>query len=249
MSYSNSPVFDAENARKQNFIGKRIAEIRKARKMTQADVCNALKRYDISIQPAALSRWEHGTTEPNAIQFLALYRVFELDPDFNFLEENTAVLESPLSEEEVRSVREFREFLEDNPVPGSERPNIRMLRLPLLIPRNPVLAPEDSAPYTYSWITVRETDLPYGTDFLLKVPDNSMTPLLRSGENVFCSYTHHLVPKDIGIFLFQNKLFIRSFYPYPDNEIPAVLYSCNVKTPALLVDDLSQLKIMARVLL
>ena len=249
MDHENNSSFQIDEARKQNLIGKRIAEIRKARKMTQSDVCKALEHYGISIQPAALSRWENGVTEPNAIQFLALYRVFELNPKFRFLEDDIGPLERELSEDEVRNVREFRDYLEENKVFEPVRENIRSFRIPLLIPSDPRSVPEGMAPYTYSHITVRETDLPYGTDFALRVPDNCMTPYMSSGDIIFCSYTNRLVPNDVGVFIYKNILYVRTYYICTEGAFPVVLYASNPRAASLPVDRLSNLTIMARVLL
>ncbi|MBQ6528402.1 MAG: helix-turn-helix domain-containing protein [Clostridia bacterium] len=249
MPHEQSQIYNAVEAKKQNLVGKRIAAIRKARKLTQADVCDALKRYGISIQPAALSRWESGVTEPNAVQFLALYRVFNLRPDFRFLEDDITPLEVPLSEKEVRLVRQFTEYLEDQHIFESKRENIRELCFPLMIPHDRAIYPNTPVPYTYSQITVKETDIPYGADFALRVSDNTMLPDIKSGDILFCSYTKELLPKDIGIFIYQNELFIRRYFTYPGNEIPIVLYPADMKYPAIPVDSADELTILARVLI
>ncbi len=249
MPNDESPAFDAAEARRQNLVGKRIAEIRKARKMTQAEVCEALKRtHHISVQPAAISRWENGITEPNAEEFLALYDVFDLKPSFRFLEDDISSLEIHNTPASARLSRSFVQYLKDNHVYDSKRKNIRSVTLPLLVPIHHGLQPNVSVPYTYSRITVPETEVPYGTDFALQMQDSSMDPAIPRHGLAFCSYASSLIPADVGVFVYQNEILVRSYYTYEGNDIPIALYPSNLDFPILPVDSASLLTIIARVL-
>lgn len=58
-------------------IGVRIKEIRKKRKMTQADVAEAL-----GISRSVVANWETGVTEPDAAQMRKLRDLFNISPDY-----------------------------------------------------------------------------------------------------------------------------------------------------------------------
>ena len=249
MTNEDVPAFDAAEARKQNLVGKRIAAIRKARKLTQADVCEALQRdHHISLQPAAISRWEHGVTEPSAKEFLALYDVFELKPSFRFLEDDIRPLEIHTSAANARFIRNFVRYLKENHVYDSKRKNIRPVTLPLLVPISRGLQSKDSGPYTYSQITVKETQVPFGTDFALQMQDSSMHPLIPLHGLAFCSFARDLTPADVGVFVYRHQVIVRSYYTYEGNAIPIALYPANLDYPIEPIDFASQLTIIGRVL-
>ena len=58
-------------------IGVRIKEVRKKRKMTQADVAEALE-----ISRSVVAGWETGITEPDAVQMRKLRDLFGISPDY-----------------------------------------------------------------------------------------------------------------------------------------------------------------------
>ena len=112
-----------------------------------------------------------------------------------------------------------KQYLKDNHVYDSKRKNIRSVTLPLLVPIHHGLQPNVSAPYTYSRITVPETEVPYGTDFALQMQDSSMDPAIPRHGLAFCSYASSLIPADVGVFVYQNEILVRSYYTYEGNDI------------------------------
>ena len=78
--------------------------------------------------------------------------------------------------------------------------------------------------------------------------DSSMDPAIPRHGLAFCSYASSLIPADVGVFVYQNEILVRSYYTYEGNDIPIALYPSNLDFPILPVDSASLLTIIARVL-
>ena len=60
-------------------IGSVISERRKELGMNQSELAARLAAMDMAVTNQAVSKWENGSTMPNAKQFLALCDVLEID--------------------------------------------------------------------------------------------------------------------------------------------------------------------------
>ncbi len=67
--------YNVNHAKESNVIGKKIAETRKRRHMTQNDFIKRLTAYGIEVRQGAIAKWENGITIPTAYQILANRRV------------------------------------------------------------------------------------------------------------------------------------------------------------------------------
>lgn len=67
-------------------FSKRIKELREEKKITQQDLSNILKRYNIILTPQAISFWENGKdnkkVEPKYEVLIALADIFKVDVDY-----------------------------------------------------------------------------------------------------------------------------------------------------------------------
>ena len=59
-------------------LGSKLSELRKARKMSQQEVAKLVSVGSDPISNRAVSKWETGDTLPNAEQFLALCRIYNI---------------------------------------------------------------------------------------------------------------------------------------------------------------------------
>ena len=59
-------------------LGSKLAELRKARRLSQWDVAKLVSVSGDPITNRAVSKWETGDSQPNAEQFLALCRIFDV---------------------------------------------------------------------------------------------------------------------------------------------------------------------------
>lgn len=77
--YTITAAFDAAELKKQNVLGKKIAESRVSSGMSQKELAGKLASYNISISPASISKWEKGAALPNPYQLLALSHIFGIN--------------------------------------------------------------------------------------------------------------------------------------------------------------------------
>lgn len=61
--YTITAAFDAAELKKQNVLGKKIAESRVSSGMSQKELAGKLTSYNISISPASISKWEKGVSQ------------------------------------------------------------------------------------------------------------------------------------------------------------------------------------------
>ena len=60
----------------------------------------------------------------------------------------------------------------------------------------------------------RNSDLPEGASFGFYVPDNSMKPVLKKNQLIYCD-SQQLRPGDFGLFQYQGKTVLRQYYLDP----------------------------------
>ena len=65
--------YNAKEEKEHNVIGARIAEARKKRGMTLADLSLRLESLGVKVSRGAASKWETGETVPNAYQLIAVF--------------------------------------------------------------------------------------------------------------------------------------------------------------------------------
>ena len=183
--------------RRQNVLGRRITELRRQQGFTQEELSEALEEYGREISPSTVSRWESGKIEPNALDLLALYKVFQLDPHFRILEDELP--QSELTPDEWRLLRRVQAYLKEE---LDRRPNIRLVTLPLF--RNG----------RYETIDVAETAIPYGADFAMEVPDDAMEPLIRKGDRIYAQYAREFVEGDIVVAYRGERILIRTYWRF-----------------------------------
>ena len=60
----------------ENTLGGRLAALRRAQKMSQTEVAQYMTRAGYPVRTQAVSKWERGTTQPCAGQFIQLCRLY-----------------------------------------------------------------------------------------------------------------------------------------------------------------------------
>ncbi|MCD8357421.1 MAG: helix-turn-helix domain-containing protein [Clostridia bacterium] len=71
-------VFDADDMKMNNILGKKITQARKQKKISQRDLATIFKDYNIIVSSGAISKWEKGDALPNPYQLLALCQILDI---------------------------------------------------------------------------------------------------------------------------------------------------------------------------
>ena len=193
-------------------LGSKLSELRKARKMSQQEVAKLVSVGSDPISNRAVSKWETGDTLPNAEQFLALCRIYDIrDVLSTFLG-----MEGP-NDEGLNSlnklgrerVDEYISLLKESPEFSYKQKVIRIKRqMPLYdLPASAgtgVFLDSDS----YTLIDVDET-VPENANLAVRISGDSMTPLYTDGQIVYVRQQPDLKPVEIGIFVLNGETYCK----------------------------------------
>ena len=193
-------------------LGSKLSKLRKARKMSQQEVAKLVSVGSDPISNRAVSKWETGDTLPNAEQFLALCRIYDIrDVLSTFLG-----MEGP-NDEGLNSlnklgrerVDEYISLLKESPEFSYKQKVIRIKRqMPLYdLPASAgtgVFLDSDS----YTLIDVDET-VPENANLAVRISGDSMTPLYTDGQIVYVRQQPDLKPGEIGIFVLNGEAYCK----------------------------------------
>ena len=193
-------------------LGSKLSELRKARKMSQQEVAKLVSVGSDPISNRAVSKWETGDTLPNAEQFLALCRIYDIrDVLSTFIG-----MEGP-NDEGLNSlnklgrerVDEYISLLKESPEFSYKQKVIRIKRqMPLYdLPASAgtgVFLDSDS----YTLIDVDET-VPENANLAVRISGDSMTPLYTDGQIVYVRQQPDLKPGEIGIFVLNGEAYCK----------------------------------------
>lgn len=193
-------------------LGSKLSELRKARKMSQQEVAKLVSVGSDPISNRAVSKWETGDTLPNAEQFLALCRIYDIrDVLSTFLGmdgPNDEGLNS-LNKLGRERVDEYISLLKESPEFSYKQKVIRIKRqMPLYdLPASAgtgVFLDSDS----YTLIDVDET-VPENANLAVRISGDSMTPLYTDGQIVYVRQQPDLKPGEIGIFVLNGEAYCK----------------------------------------
>ena len=85
-----SAPFDADAMKSGNVLGKKIAEARKQKKISQKDLSQLFSGYKINVSSGAISKWEKGDALPNPYQLLSFYQLHGHLDALNYFSVKTA---------------------------------------------------------------------------------------------------------------------------------------------------------------
>ena len=99
--------YDAGAAYARNVLGKKIAEERRRRGLSQGEFASLLADYGIRIGLRGYAKWETGETVPNAYQLLAIFHALRPPEGARWLSGEEPLLDG----EGLRRLEEYREDL------------------------------------------------------------------------------------------------------------------------------------------
>ena len=245
--------FSAPDAQADNVLGKRIRQLRKDCAMSGAEFANQLKKYGVTVQRGAVSKWELGDTLPSCYQLAAIAEVFGLDRFSDIFGSED------LNEEGIRRVNEYRNDLIAS---GQYAPNIVKLnpsnicQIPLYLVPVSAGTGNDLLDSPSDMLELPQKSVPAGTDFCVRISGDSMEPTYADGQIVFVSARNSLSSGEIGVFSYDGAAYIKQYaetIPSVDSsadepQSSQLLISKNKKYPPILVDISLPFRIFGKVL-
>lgn len=216
------PFYNAEQERRENIIGQRIQEVRKAHGVSLEGLSYALRHYGIDMKQTGIGRWESGTVIPNAYQLMALSHIFQIEDPKTFFAETPADADA-LNEDGLRKVREYKEDLiasgkyRPAPAPAAGSNVLKFREMPMS------LLPVSAGPGAFldeNNFELRRfpaDEIPDGAEFAIRISGDSMEPVYSSGQIIWVQLCKQLRPGDVGIFEYDGNGYVKMYdEQYPE---------------------------------
>lgn len=194
-----------------NNLGEKIANLRIIQGLSQYDIAEKLNAKGISVTNQKVSKWETNYTIPNAIQFIALCEVLNVnDLAGTFGNSSSSSPLSMLNDEGKKKAAEYIELLmasgkykndEEKLIPAARK--IKLFDLPVSAGIGEFLDSDG-----FELIEVGR-EVPEDADFGVKISGNSMEPQFINGQIVWIHKQDVLNDGEIGIFGFDSKAYCK----------------------------------------
>ncbi len=192
-------------------IGEVLTEKRKVLGLSQSELAEKLFGEGIDVTNQAVSKWEKGSTLPNAKQFLALCRALEIDDIGGaFFDGSKGGILSGLNGTGRKKVMDYIQLLHDSgkyeilpEAPIVQLRSIPLYTLPVSAGTGQFLDGEDYE------ITEVGPEVPHSANFGVRVAGDSMEPRFHDGQTVWVSQQRSLMTGEIGIFLYDGNAYLK----------------------------------------
>lgn len=260
--FRRTETYNAEAEKAANVIGNRIAEARKRAGMSLVAFSEFLKSYGVSVQDAALSKWETGRSIPNAYQLMAICCALGLEDEPQYFIGSSP---RPLNEAGLQKLADYKADLiatgKYKPQ-AKTRPSIRYREMP--VSELPVSAGTGAFLDEGSFVMKRipEDSIPDGAEFGIYISGNSMEPVYHDGQLIWVQKCAELCVGQVGVFVYDGDGYIKVYDEQePDEDVAEnftdssgqvhaqpVLVSYNEAYPPRVVSPFVSFQIVGRVL-
>lgn len=192
-----------------NSIGEILNSKRRELGFSQAELASALAIDGIEVTNQAISKWETGSTLPNARQFLALCRALEIDDiSGTFDGGSRGGLLAGLNTVGRKKALDYIELLRDSGRYGLQPEPVKTRMLPLYSLAVSAGTGQflDSEDYD---MTEVGPEVPDGANFGVRVAGDSMEPRFHDGQTVWVHQQPTLDPGEIGVFLYDGSAYLK----------------------------------------
>ncbi len=204
--------YNAVNEKADNVIGSKIAEARKYRGLSLRAFVEELEKVGVSVNSSAASKWENGSTVPNAYQLIAITHLLNIDDGLAYFKKEYAPL---LNEAGARKVEEYRADLiasgKYKPLTRSTASIIRYIEKP--VSNLPVSAGTGAFldEENFEMISFPEDKVPADADFGVRVSGDSMEPVYHDGQIVWVQRCEQVGIGQVGVFIYDGDGYLKCY--------------------------------------
>ena len=205
-----SKHFQADMAKEKNILGRKIAEARKKKGITQAEMSELLTHFGVSVKTPGVNKWEKGETVPNAYQLVALCHALEIADGLDYFTGPVVPKKEVLNATGQKMLASYRHYLENNPK-YTHAYEIRKVQMPVsLCPASAGFGNylDDEA---FEKKEFPASAVPDGADFAVPVDGDSMEPLYMDGQLVWVQKTPYLNVGDVGLFTIDDHGYVKTY--------------------------------------
>lgn len=226
-------------------IGMILCDKRRELGLNQAELAEAMTLRGLPVTNQAVSKWENGSTLPNAKQFLTLCEVLEIDDIRGAFCGSGDGFMAGLDREGRRRALDYVQLLRESGRYGIEKEKVVHLRsLPLYslavsAGTGQFLDGED-----YEMVEVG-AEVPDGAHFGVRVAGDSMEPEFHNGQTVWVRQQRSLMTGEIGIFLYDGSAYLKQLVALRDRM---ALHSLNPAYSDIVVSPELPLRVLGKVM-
>lgn len=222
-------------------IGELISRRRKELGMNQTQLAASLNRMGFSLSNQAVSKWENGSTLPNARQFLALCDALSVDDIRGVFSGKGEGLLSGLDKEGRKLVINYAQLLRDSGRYSQEPPlrSLPLYSLAVSAGTGQFLDGED-----YEMVEVGR-EVPDGANFGVRVAGDSMEPQFHDGQIIWVRQQRSLMTGEIGIFLYDGSAYLKQLVARDET---LALHSLNPKYADIIISPELPLRVLGKVM-
>ena len=228
-----------------NLIGEILLAHRRELGLSQTELAEAMSLRGLPVTNQAVSKWEKGSTLPNARQFLALCQILEIEDVRGEFSDGAEGIFAGLDRRGRRMALDYVQLLRDSgryAERKEERARLRSLPLYSLAVSagtGQFLDGED-----YEMVEVG-AEVPEGAHFGVRVAGDSMEPRYHDGQTLWVRQQRSLMTGEIGIFLYDGSAYLKKLIAREDCM---ALHSLNPKYPDILISPELPLRVLGKVL-
>lgn len=201
--------YNAEAERKNNIIGSRIAQARKRSGMSLVAFSKCLRDYGVSVGDGGLSKWETGTTIPNAYQLLAICAALGIEDEHHFF---MGAYQPPLNDVGFEKLAAYKaDLIATGKYKPEQKRSINYIEMPVSL--LPVSAGTGAFLDDGNFEMVRfpESSIPNGAEFGVRVSGDSMEPVYHDRQIVWVQACSELAIGEVGIFIYDGEGFLKAY--------------------------------------
>lgn len=212
MKTKDNMRYNAQTDREQNYIGKRIAEARKANGLNLDSFSDLLSEYGVSVGKAAINKWELGKSIPSAYQLLSICQALQIHDDLSYF-----MSVSPREELNEEGLKKLADYKADLIASGRYRPRnnvvdiIKYIEKPVSNLAVSAGVGEFLSEDNFEMVSFPESSVPAGADFGVRISGDSMEPVYHDGQIVWVQQCDRVCVGEVGIFIYDGEGYIKMY--------------------------------------
>ncbi|MBQ8830872.1 MAG: helix-turn-helix domain-containing protein [Oscillospiraceae bacterium] len=225
-------------------IGNVLCRLRTEKKISQRELAALLCEKGIEVTNQAVSKWENGTTQPSAVQFIALCDILGVyDVVGEFSGKKGGLLKGlncsgrEMAKEYINLLKLSDKYIE------AEEKIIPIRKLPLYHISASAGTGQflDSSNYE---LTEVGADVPDNANFGVRLAGDSMEPVYHNGDIVWVMQEQALNHGEVGIFLYDGDVYCKEL-DLSDGKVK--LKSLNRNYDPILIKDDDSFRVFGKV--